>query len=415
MTGREKLKTALDHRAGPVPVDFGATSISGMHVSIIAGLRQHYGLERRPVKVIEPYQMLGEVDEELRKALGIDVVGVWGRGTMFGFPLEHWKTWRAPWGQEVLVPGDFNVTMNGEEVLMHPQGDTGAPPSARMPAGGYFFDAIIRQPPIDEDALDPADNTEEFGDICTADLEHFQAAARTASETGCGTIASFGGTAFGDIALVPAPFAKHPRGIRDVAEWYMSLVARQDYVHAVFRTQLEYALANLERIRDAVDTPVDAAVICGTDFGTQSGQFCSPATFEELWLPYYKKVNDWIHANTEWKCFKHSCGAVYPLMPKFIEAGFDIINPVQCSAADMEPEKLKAEFGRDLVFWGGGVDTQKTLPFGTTEEVRREVLRQCEVFARDGGFVFNTVHNVQALTPIANVIAMLDAVREFNG
>ena len=126
-------------------------------------------------------------------------------------------------------------------------------------------------------------------------------------------------------------------------------------------------------------------------------------------------MNDWIHAHTTWKAFKHSCGAVEPLMAHFIKAGFDIINPVQCSASGMDPKTLKARYGSRLVFWGGGVDTQKVLPFGTPSQVREQVLARCEIFARDGGFVFNAIHNVQAQTPVRNVVAMIDAVHAFNG
>jgi uroporphyrinogen-III decarboxylase len=122
-----------------------------------------------------------------------------------------------------------------------------------------------------------------------------------------------------------------------------------------------------------------------------------------------------VHANTAWKCFKHSCGSVERFFESFIEAGFDIINPVQCSAAGMGPGDLKRKYGSRLVFWGGGVDTQKTLPFGTPGEVREEVLRRCEIFAPGGGFVFNSIHNLQAGTPVENIVAMLDAVHQFNG
>ena len=132
-------------------------------------------------------------------------------------------------------------------------------------------------------------------------------------------------------------------------------------------------------------------------------------------MPYYRIVNNWIHKNTTWKTFKHSCGAVESLIPCFIESGFDILNPVQCSAAEMEPRKLKRKYGRDIVFWGGGVDTQRTLMFDTPEDVREEVLNRCEVFGRGGGFIFNAVHNIQANVPIKNVVAMFEALKEFNG
>ena len=195
----------------------------------------------------------------------------------------------------------------------------------------------------------------------------------------------------------------------------MSIRSRQDYIHQIFQCQCEIAIRNLERIHAVVGDKVDAVVLCGTDFGTQTSSFCSVNTFRSLYFPYYKQVCDWIHSHTRWKTFKHSCGAVKKFLPSFIEAGIDILNPVQCSATGMDPAQLKAEFGDHLVFWGGGVDTQHTLPFGTPEQVREQVLGRCEVFAPGGGFVFNTVHNVQAETPVKNLVAMIDAVHEFNG
>jgi uroporphyrinogen-III decarboxylase len=170
----------------------------------------------------------------------------------------------------------------------------------------------------------------------------------------------------------------------------------------------------MKRINDVVGSLIDVVFICGTDFGTQIGAFCSTDTFKELYMPYYRKMNDWIHKNTRWKTFKHSCGAIEPFLSLLIEAGFDIINPVQCSAVGMDPEKLKDKYGDKIVFWGGGVDTQKVLPFGTPKEVREQVLRRCEIFSKNGGFVFNAIHNIQAKTPVENIVAMIDAVHEFN-
>jgi uroporphyrinogen-III decarboxylase len=417
MSSRERVRAALAHQTpDAVPIDLGSTPVTGVHVSCVAALRDCYGLERRPVKVTEPYQMLGQLDEDLKQAIGVDVEGVGGRETMFGFRNEGWKPWTTQDGLEVLVPGGFNtITEANGDVLIHPRGDTSAPPSGRMPQGGYFFDSIIRQPELDEDALDPAENLEEFAPIGDAALQEIAEDVEAARATGRAVMASFGGTSFGDIALVPAPSLRHPRGIRDVAEWYISLKARPDYIHQVFLRQCEIALANLARIHARIGDSVDAVFISGTDFGTQNSSFCSVETFRELWFPYYQRVNEWIHRNTAWKTFKHSCGSVERFLDSFIECGFEILNPVQCSAAHMEPEHLKERYGRDLVFWGGGVDTQKTLPFGTPGQVREEVLRRCEVFGQDGGFVFNPIHNVQARTPVENIIAAIDAVHEFNG
>jgi hypothetical protein len=417
MTSREVVLTSLAHTTAPrVPMDFGGTAVTGMHVSCVAALREHYGLAKRPVRVHEPYQMLGWLDDDLKAALGVDVEAAFPWKTLFGFANEDWKPWRTQAGLEVLVSKNFSTTVepNGD-TLIYPQGDMSAPPSGRMPKGGNFFDTIIRQPPVDDDSLRPEDNLEEFGPISEEDLAKLDEGVRDAAATGRAVVATPGGMAFGDIALVPAPFLKHPKGIRDIEEWYVSTAARRDYIHTVFAKQLEYACANLERIHQRVGNRIDVVFVCGTDFGTQTSSFCSVATFRELYFPYYKQVNAWMHRHTTWKTFKHSCGAVAPFIPGFIEAGFNILNPVQCSAAGMDATRLKREFGKDITFWGGGVDTQQVLPFGTPEEVRRQVLERCEVFSKDGGFVFDAIHNVQAKTPVKNIVAMIDAVREFNG
>ncbi len=416
MNSREKLKRALSHQAGPVPVDFGGTAVTGIHVMVIAALRDYYGLEKRPVKVTEPYQMLGGLDNDLMDAMRIDVVSIAPRKTMFGFPNEHWRTFQLPWGQEVLVSEHFKTTQDSHgDLLIFPEGDMSVPPSGRMPVSGFFFDSIVRQGPIVEDALDPADNQEEFGLVTQEDLAYFKAQTDLASQSDRGVVATFGGTAFGDIALVPAPFLKHPKGIRDIAEWYMSTALRPEYVHAIFAHQCKIAIENLKQIYGAVGNVIDAVFICGTDFGTQTSQFCSADTYEALYAPYYKQVNAWIHENTTWKTFKHSCGAVEPLMSHFIDSGFDIINPVQCSATDMDPQQLKARYGDELVFWGGGVDTQHVLPFGTPKEVAEQVKDRIRIFGQQGGYVFNTIHNVQANTPVENVVAMIEAIQDIAG
>ena len=412
MTSRERVLAALDHREPDrIPVDFGATPVTGIHVSVVAGLRDKFDLDRHPVKVIEPYQMLGEIEDDLAAALGVDAVGVAPPKTMFGFPNRNWKPWRMYDGLEVLVPGDFNTTIepNGD-TLIYPEGDVSALPSGRMPKDGYFFDAIIRQEPLDENNLDIEDNLEEFTPVTDEDLAYFAAGTAAARATGRAVVANFGGTALGDIALVPAPWLKRPRGIRDVAEWYMATTARRDYVHAVFEHQTEVAIANLTRIAPAVVGNVDIVFLCGTDFGTQTSSFCSARTFDDLWLPYYTRLCGWIHDNTGWKVFKHSCGSVARFIPSFIRARIDILNPVQCSATGMDAETLKSTYGDRLTFWGGGIDTQQVLPFGSADDVREQVARRCEIFAKGGGFVFNTIHNVQAGTPVKNVAAVLDAL-----
>ncbi len=417
MNSRILLEKTLKHQQPDrVVVDLGSTAVTGIHVLTLSSLREQLGFERKPVRVIEPYQMLGEVDPDVIEALGIDVVGVTGMNNMFGFnnqpPL---KAWRSPWGQELLVPEDFK-TKTGEDgsLYIFPQGDKNAQPSGKMPKTGYFFDAIVRQDPIDENLLNVEDNLEEFGAITKEELDYWEREIDLAFQTGKGVVATFGGTALGDIALVPAMNLKHPKGIRDIAEWYMSTIMRSDYVKAIFDRQIEIAISNLGKIYERIGNKVSAVFICGTDFGTQNSTFCSAEQFDDLWLPYYKRLNHWIHQHTKWKTFKHSCGAVESFMSRFIEAGFDIINPVQVNAAGMDISLLKNRYGKELVFWGGGIDTQKLLPFGSPEEIRSAVVQTCDIMAKDGGFVFNFVHNVQANVPVENVIAVFEGIKTFN-
>ena len=416
MTHKELIEQALNHKEGKAPVDFGGGPNTGIHCRLVEKLRDYYELEQRPVTVIEPYQMLGAIDDDLKDVLGSDTTPLWNPTTMFGFDNVNWKEWRTPWGQEVLVPEEFNMTVdtNGD-LLIYPEGDPSVPPSGRMPMGGDFFDTIIRQEPIDENQLNPEDNVEEFQPVKESTLAYLKAETERLKDSDRFVFGNFGGTGLGDIALVPGPFMKHPKGIRDIAEWYISTASRKEYVHTVFSRQVEIALENLAKIYEVVGDVPGVNHVCGTDFGTQNSTFCSPRTYKTLYHPYYKIINDWIHEHTSWKTFKHCCGAVEHFMPLFIESGFDIINPVQCSAKGMDPKILKARYGDQLVFWGGGVDTQQTLPFGTPEDVRTEVLSRCEVFSPNGGFVFNTIHNTLPNTPVENFVAMVDALKEFNG
>jgi hypothetical protein len=412
MTSKERLKTTLAHKAPDrIAIDFGATPVTGIHVLIIQKLREYYGLKKIPVKVTEPYQMLGEIDPELMDILGVDVIGLNPRTNIIGFESNNWKEFRMWWGQEVLVPGNFNTKiLAGGDLLLFPEGDMTAQPSARMPSTGYFFDTLIRQEPFEEAKLNVDDNLEEFAPLSAVDIDYWTRQVEIAKKSDRGIVANFGGTALGDIALVPAPFMKHPRGIRDIQEWYMSTLVRPDFIKEVFERQTDIAVENLKKLYSIAGNVVDVVYLCGNDFGTQHSTFCDLEGFREFYVPYYRKMTDWIHANTGWKIFKHSCGAVESLLEGFIEAGFDILNPVQISAAGMNPEKLKEKYGKQLVFWGGGVDTQKVLAFGTPDDVKKQVRELCSVFSREGGFVFNTVHNIQANVPVENVAAMIDTL-----
>jgi hypothetical protein len=417
MTSRERVRTALRHETPDrVPVDFGGTFETGIAASTVYFLRQALGLDNPGdrVKVTEPYQMLGEIALDLRDALTVDTVPLYSPYNAFGFRNDNWKPWTSFDGAELLVPGGFNTVPDSHgNIPMYPQGDITAPASAVMPKDGFYFDSIIRQGPIDEDALDPRDNLEEFtiySDDVLALLD--RESRRLFEETDRAVVYSFTGTSFGDVANTTAPELPYPKGIRDITEWYMSFATRQNYVRDVFEGECEIGMRNLALAHEAVGDRVDVVKITGADYGSQRGPLISPDFYRDFIKPLHVRLCSWIHENTDWKIFIHCCGGIRPLMEDFIEAGFDIISPVQTSAEGMEPSGLKRDFGDRITFWGGGIETQSTLPFGTPDDVYREVTERIRILGDCGGLVFNAVHNIQSGTPVENIIAMTHALRD---
>lgn len=416
MTGKEKLKLAVNHEEGPLLLDIGGMPTTGIHCIVLEQVRAYLGLEKRPIKILEPVQMLGILDEDIREALGIQTQPCWGAGSMLGFPVkDDYKEWRTPWGQDVLVPKEFVTTTDTKgDTLIYAWGDTRYEAAGRMPRTGVFFDNTERTPAFDEDDYRLEDNLEEFGPISQEDLD-WLALQRSRYETSSDVImGNLGGTAFGDIALVPGPMLREPKGIRDITEWYVSIASRPEVLHEIFEYQARCAIENLEKMHEALGETIQVAYICGTDFGTQKGPFCSNKTFNDMYKPYYQKINCWIHEHTSWKTFKHCCGSIKDLIPELIDAGFDCLNPVQWTAENMDRKEIKKLYGDRIVYWGGGINTQKTLPMGTYQQVFDEALECCRIFGKGGGFVFNTIHNIVPGVPPENVVALADAVKKYN-
>lgn len=417
MNSRDRINCVINHKQPDIlPVDFGGSTTTGIHVCIVYKLRQYYGLDKpnTPVKIIEPFQMLGEIKDDLKEVIGIDVTSLTWRTNFLGFKNENWKEWEFH-GVPVLVPSKFNTEKSSDEsIYQYPEGDKDTLPSAKLPETGYFIDAIERKELITEGDLKVEYNLEEYKLISEEDLKALgEDADKLYINTDYSILGQIGSSGFGDIFFIPGVQIKNPKGIRSVEEWYISLLSRKDYVKKLFKGQLEVALENYKSIAKAVGNKIDIMFVSGTDFGTQENLFISLDLYRELFKPFHTKVNNWIHQNTNWKCFIHTCGAIYRLIPDLIEAGFDILNPIQISARDMDPVKLKKSFGKNITFWGGGVDTQRTLPLGTSKQVKEETKRLIEIFSSDGGFVFNAVHNIQGNVPIENIVAMIEAIQEY--
>jgi len=414
MTSRERVRAAIHHRVPDrVPLDLGSTPVTGIHVSTYARLRQALGLPVIRPKVGEPFQMLADLDIEVAERLGVDTAAIQLPTTLFGFPNRNWKPFTLFDGTDVLVSEFFNTDTDANgDLLMHAAGDRNAPHSGRMPKDGDFFDAIVRQEPDAESHLDPRefakDQVSRYTDEQLSFLQH--QADDLFRNTDKSLVGCWWQGGLGDIALVPGLWVANPKGIRDPQRWYEMLAERPDYIREIFEIQFATAFENLKLYRQAVGDKIDVLVVSGTDFGAQRGPLVSPRMYRELFKPFHKQINDWVHQNTAWKTFYHSCGSITAFLDDFVEAGVDIINPVQCSASGMDAQSLKAKYGEKLVFWGGGVNTQQTLPFGTPDQVHQEVAERMRIFGQNGGFVFNTIHNIQAKTPTENVIVLFETV-----
>jgi uroporphyrinogen-III decarboxylase len=417
MNSRERVRKAINHQeTDRIPLDLGSTLVTGIQASTYAKLRQALGLKDKLVRIADPFQMLGEVDLEVIEKLGIDTIGLWLPTNVFGFKNENWKPWKLFDGTKVLVPEKFTTKRDDEgNIYLYPQGDNSVPPGAKMPREGYYFDLLVRQEPLNERNLNPEDwANQQYSIFSEETLKYLENKAdELYKNTELCIIGEFIDASFGDISMVPGPAIKNPKGIRDPVRWITAHIEYPDYIKGIFELQCEIALKNLKLSYEAVGNKIDVIYVSGTDLGTQNAPFISPDMYREFYQPFHKRVNDWIHKNTSWKTFYHSCGSIVAFLDDFVEAGVDILNPVQTSAKDMDPKRLKEKYGDKLVFWGGGIDTQRTLPFGTPEEVRKEANERCQIFGKGGGFVFNTIHNIQSKVPIENLMAMFQTIKEF--
>ena len=419
MTSRERVLAAINHQQPDrVPIDFGATGQTGISVCALYRLREYLGLPQHPLDVFEICQMLGVVEEDLRQMMKSDVIGMNHPEDSLGVPYTgEKKLLTMPDGTPTLVNAgnEWDIYPDGS-IKMYPQGDRTAPPSIYMPSGGYFFDIIDRAPEYDEDNLTPREDFKDFFSVMSDETARYyeRESKRLYEETDYAIIGNLAGAGFGDSGAIPAPFEKHPKGIRKFDEWVMAQVLYPEYVQEVFEMQTEFMLKNLEIYKQACGDRIQICWISGTYFGTQNAPFMSCEMFRELYKPYYKRVCDWVHQNTSWKTYAHTCGAIEPLLNDFIEMGLDIVNPVQLSAKGMDAHQLKEKYGDKLVFWGGGVDTQSMLPNGTPDEVAAQVVERLDILSKGGGYVFNTIHNIVGDTRAENIWAAFKAVHDYN-
>jgi uroporphyrinogen decarboxylase len=392
MNSRERVLRAINHQEPDrVPIDVGGTRQSGIAASTYHRLKQRLGLAT-PTRVYDVYQVLAEIEEPILQRFGADCVGLNRPAVAFGLRNERWKPWTLFDGTPVEVSGDFEPTIepNGDLLLRKPDGS----PMARMPKGGFYFDRLDKYPGAahaDVDTLAPPLLT-------TEECDHLHAQAE----------AYWQNTDRAIVAAMGPPYELFfGLGTGDFQAWMITLATEPEYVQELNEKLVDAWLENLRRFTAAVGDRV-AILQFNDDLGTQDAPFLSLRMFRERIFPHYKRGLDWVHAHTKMKVFMHNDGAIASFIPTLIEMGVDILNPVQTTAVGMDPVKLKEQHGDRIVFWGAACDCQKTLAFGTPEEVAREVEQSLRILAPGGGYVLASVHNIQANVPPENVLALFD-------
>jgi len=411
MNSRERILAALQHQEPDgVPADLGATPSSGISAIAYVNLKQHLGIQIGHTRVYDVIQQLAQPEDEILDRYHIDAIDI---GRAFNTDDAAWYDFELPQGLSVQFPAWFRPVKQPSgawEAFDHENMRL-----ATMPQDATFFDQTIF-PYVDGYpdnyadlgywmnkvhwsglALSPWDHAAEPGfwsELRQRSLELRQSSGR-ALMMGAGCNLFEWGTF-----------------LRRIDHFLMDLASDQANVERLLDALLERHLQSLEKICQAVGDVADL-IRFGDDLGTNQGPFMSPATYRKLFKPRHKLMIDYVKTHSRMRPFLHSCGSIYKLLPDLIEAGFEVINPVQTNTKDMQPERLKREFGSSLTFWGGGSDTRHILNHSTPEQVKEDVRRNIETLSPGGGFVFNTIHNIMPDVPPENVVAMFEAVDEY--
>lgn len=396
MNHRERVVAAA--RRQPVdrlPVDLGGMRSTGIMAMAYNRLKQHLGISEGSIQVFDTGQQLAYVEEPVRQALGCDVI-ILDSGMLSG-----WRPYSLPDRTPASICANFLTEpdgLGGEYAV-----DAHGARYAYRPADSFYFDGISTPPLAGATSMDDIQRIK-WGTYSDESLEKLRREAiRLYNETDYAILGSFG-----------AAFLEGAQGLRGWDQFMMDLAADRPFTEALLDKMLENSLRNVELYLDAVGDYIQI-IQMGGDMGTQNGPQIRPKMYYEIFQPREQALWGRIHQlKPEVAVFLHCCGGIYDLLPGIIDAGCDILNPVQISARGMDPVRLKREFGDRLCFWGGGCDTQTVLPFGTPEEVYAHTRQNIDIFAPGSGFVFSQVHNIQAGVPVENMVAMFQAVKDYN-
>jgi uroporphyrinogen decarboxylase len=397
LTSRERVLATLRHEeTDRLPIDFGGMASTGIMAIAYARLKKYLGITTGQTRVFDIGQQLAEVEPEILARFGVDVISL---DNSIGEPQPgFWKPWQLPDGTACQVPANLDLRSDEEEGgwLIWENGI----PTQRMSADSLYFTQIFH-------SLAALTTPEELQAvprplISDEELKLLQMRAKFLYEnTDFAIMANFGGS-----------IHELGQNLRGWGQFMIDLASGGAFIEDLIAGIVETHLTNLTLYLEAVGSYVQI-IQFGDDLGTQDRPQMSQKMYQKYLKPGHKKLYQYVHQNSDCAVFLHSCGSLYPLIPDLIEAGVDILNPVQTSAKNMDPYQLKAEFGDQITFWGGGCDTQQVLPNATPDEIEQHVTERVTIFAPGGGFVFNQIHNIQANVPPENIVAMFDTAKNF--
>jgi uroporphyrinogen decarboxylase len=399
---RSRILTALNHQEpDKLPIDLGGMGSTGITAIAYNSLKSYLGIQEGETRIFDIIQQLAIVEPLILNRFKVDVLPIYRAPLGLDFTKPKWKSWQLADGSQGYVPEGFcpMKNTNGERIFH----DSGINITYKMPVNGLYFDEVSH-PLADATSVAEIESQFYLDDISEDEISWMQAEAKyffTHSEKAL-------------MAHYRGSILEVAQSLRGWERFMMDLILEPKLAEALIRKITDHHLFNLSRFLDALKD-FTQIIVMGDDLGNQKGLQMSPALYRKMIKPYHQQIYEYVKNNSNFFLFLHSCGSIYPLIPDLIEIGVDILNPVQITASEMNPKKLKEEFGNDIVFWGGGADTQGVLTFGSPEQVRNHVRELIDIFAPGGGFVFNQVHNIQANVPPENIVAMFDTAVDYGG
>jgi len=401
LTSRERVRLILNHQEADRPaIDLGSTEVTGTSAWTYRALKQALGLPPGRVRVYNLIEMLAEVEAPVLDALGVDFVMLPPTPLRFGLNYGEWKSLTFWDGQTFDVPQGFCPATREDGALLTPW-QPGGPPDWCMPKGGRFFDHIPsgRWDPLDIEAP-PRENWRFANTIRDETLRAQQEMARALYES-C------------ERAIVAMPQVYTPDGYGGFIWFAVQMRNDPAWCRDYLMQAAEAAARCFEQYLQAVGPYIDVLIVNVADYGMQEREWFDPELFREFFVPAWRLCTDVVHRFPHVKTFDHCCGSIPRLIPYLIEAGVDGLNPVQWSARNMDLRELKARYGKELVFWGGAVNTQQTLPFGTSDQVAQEVREVLDIMCPGGGYVVNPIHNILPEVSIENILALYQTANAY--